>query len=78
MGKVSEVREIDRATSRVRYATDICQTKMSLGVKYIAANPTCETYADIQACGTTYDGWDQRLRASKIADVAKELDLTTD
>ena len=78
MGKVSEVSEIERAIPRVRYATDICLTKMSLGVKYIAAKLTCETYAEIQACDTTYDGWHERLRASKIADVAKELGITTD
>ena len=78
MGKVSEGREIERAIPRVRYFTDICLTKMSLGTKYIAAKLTCETYAEIQACDTTCDGWYQRLRASKIADVAKELGLTTD
>ena len=78
MGKVSEVREIERATPRVRFDTDICLTKMSRGVKYIAANPTCETYAEIEACDTTYDGGYQRLRASKIADVAKKLNLSTD
>ena len=78
MGKVSEVREIERAIPRVRYATDICLTKMSLGVKYIAAELKCETYAEKQACDTTYDCWYQRLRATNIADVAKELGLTTD
>ena len=51
---------------------------MSLGVKYIAAKLTCETYAEIQACNTTHDGWYERLRARKVADVAKELGLTTD
>ena len=78
MGKVSEVREIERAIPRVRYATDICLTKMSLGVKYIAAKLTSETSEGIQACDTTYDDWYQRLRATKVADVAKELGLTTD
>ena len=62
----------------MRHATDICLTKMSLGVKYITARRTCETYAKILACDTTYDSWYQRLRASKIADVAKDLGLTTD
>ena len=64
MGTVSEVREIERAIPRVRYATDICLTKMSLGVKFIAAKLTCETYAEVQACDTTYDGWFQRLGAT--------------
>ena len=77
MGKVSEIHETERTIPSVRYATDICLTKMSLGVKYIAVTLTCETYAEIQACDATYDGWYQRLRASKIADVAKELGLTT-
>ena len=78
MGKVTDTREIERAIPRVRYATDICLTKMSLGVKYIAAELTCETYAEIQASDTTYDGCHEGLRACKVADVAKELGLTTD
>ena len=78
MGKVSEVHEVERVIPRVRYAADICLTKMSLGVKYIATKLTSETYAEIQACDTTNDGWCQRLRATKVADVAKELGLTTD
>ena len=78
MGKVEDTREVERAIPRVRYATDFCLTKMSLGVKYIAAKLTCETYAEIQACNTTHDGWYERLRARKVADVAKELGLTTD
>ena len=77
MGKVTDTREIGRAIQRVRYSTDICLTKMSLGVKYIVAKLTWETYEEIQACDTTYDGWDERLRACKVADVAKELGLTT-
>ena len=77
MGKVKDTREVERAIPRVRYATDICLTKLSLCVKYIAAKLTCETYAEIQACNTTYDGWFERWRARKVADVAKELGLTT-
>ena len=77
-GKVSEVREVVRAIPTVKFATDVCLTKMSLGMTYIAAKLTCETYAEIQACNITYDGWYQRLREMKIADVAEELDLTTD
>ena len=46
MGKVSEVREVERAIPRVKFATDICLTKMSLVMKYIAAKLTCETYAE--------------------------------
>ena len=40
MGKVTDTREIEQAIPRVRYATDICLTKMSLGLKYIAAKLT--------------------------------------
>ena len=76
MGKVPETREVEQSILRVRFATDIYLTKMSLGMKYIAAKLTCETYTDIQACNTTYDSWYQRLRAVKIEDVAKELGLT--
>ena len=32
MGKVSEIREVERAIPRVPFATDICLTKMSLGM----------------------------------------------
>ena len=53
MGKVSENREGERAIPRVRFATDICLTEMSFGVKYIAARLTYETYAEIQARDTT-------------------------
>ena len=77
MGKVKDTRGVERAIPRVRCATDICLTKMSSCEKYIAAKITCEIYAYIQACNTTYDDWYERLRARKITDVAKELGLTT-
>ena len=77
MGKVSDICEVERTIPRVRFATDICLTKMSLGVKFIAAKLTCETYAEFQACNTTYDGWYQRLQAVTFEDVAKGLELTT-
>ena len=61
-----------------RYQEYICLTKLSLGVKYIAAKLTCETYAEIQACSTTYDSWYQKLRSITVADMAKKLGLCTE
>ena len=78
MGKVSAEREVERSIPRVQFATDICVTKLSLLMKYIAVILTCDTYAEIQACNTTYIAWYQRLQSTTIADIASELELTTD
>ena len=43
MGKVTDTRELERAIPKSRYTTDIGLTKMSLGVKYIAAKLTGQT-----------------------------------
>ena len=37
MGKVSEIREVERLIPRVQFATDIYLIKLSLAMKYIAA-----------------------------------------
>ena len=63
---------------RIHFAPDISLTKLSLGMKYIAAKLTCETYAEIQAWNTTYGSWYQGLRSTTVADVAKEPNLTSD
>ena len=64
MGKVSEIREVERAIPRVQFATDICHTKLSLDMKYIVAKLTSETYAEIQTSNSTCDSWYQRLRTT--------------
>ena len=54
MVEVSEIRMVERAIPRVQFDTDLCMTKLSLGMKYIAAKLTCEIYPDMQACNSTY------------------------
>ena len=56
MGKVPNVREVERAIPRVHFAKDVCVDKLSLGMKYIAAKLTSETQAEIQTFSGTYDG----------------------
>ena len=43
MGKMPNVREVERAIPRVQFAKDVCIDKLSLGKKYIATKLTSET-----------------------------------
>ena len=74
MGKVPNMREVERAIPRVQFAKDVCVDKLSLGTKYIAAKLTSETQAEMQAFSGTYYGWYQRMRTTIVADIAKELE----
>ena len=78
MGKVPNEREVERAIPRVQFAQDVTVDQLSVGMKYIAAKLTSETQAEIQALSSTYDAWYQRLQTTTIADVAKELGMSTD
>ena len=71
IGKISEIREVERAIPRAQFASDICFTGLSLGMQYIATELTSETYTEFQACNTTYDTWYQRLRTTTVAGVEK-------
>ena len=48
MGKVADVKKVERAIPRLQFA-DVCVDKLSLGMKYIAAKLTSETHAENQA-----------------------------
>ena len=78
MGKVSNVKEVERAIPRVQFTKDICVDNLSLGMKYIAAKLTSETQAEIQAFSGTYDGWYQRMQTTIVADITKELGMSVD
>ena len=78
MGKVPNEREIERAIPRVQFAQDLTIDQLSAGMRYITAKLTSETQAEIQALSGTYDGWYQQLQTTTIANIAKELGMSTD
>ena len=78
MGKVANVREVERAMPRVQFAKVVCVDKLPLGMKYIAANLTSETQAEIEAFSGNYNGWYQRMRTTILADITKELRMSVD
>ena len=78
MEKVPDVREVERAFPRVQFAKDVCVSKSSLGMKYIAAKLTSEMHAEIQALNSTYDSWYQGQQTTTIADMARELGTSGD
>ena len=77
-GKVPNEREIERAVPRVQFVQDLIIDQLSLGMRYITAKLTSEAQAEIQALSGTYDGWYQQLQTTTIANVAKELGMSTD
>ena len=78
MGKIPNEREVERAIPRVQFAQVVTVVQLSKGMRYIAAKLTSETRAEIQALSSTYDALYQRLQTTTIADVAKELGMSTD
>ena len=78
MGKVPNEREVERAIPRVQFAQDLTIDQLSVGMRYITTKLTSETQAEIQALSGTYDAWYQRLQTTTIANVAKDLGMSTD
>ena len=78
MSKVPSDREVERDIPRVQFAQDLTIDQLSVGMRYIAAKLTSETQAEIQAFSSTYDAWYQRLQTTTVADIAKELGMSTD
>ena len=78
MSKIPSDREVERAIPRVQFAQDLTIDQLSVGMRYIAAKLTSETQAEIQAFSNTYDAWYQRLQTTTVADIAKELGMSTD
>ena len=78
MAKVPNERKVERAIPRVQFAQDLTIDQLSVGMRYITAMLTSETQAEIQAVSGTYDAWYQQLQTTTIANVAKDLGMSTD